>query len=156
MLNKTQQLLAYLVKNHQKASITVLMKLSYLIDLVSIKRTGKAITHYKYIRYYYGPFDNTINGDIQKLMEEKVIEAKSKFVPSGEEYVVYNFNEECDLSLVLDAAELKIIDEVLENVNGYGARALTEIAYKTKPMLKIGATLGGNEHLYEVLDMKAS
>jgi len=156
MLNKTQKLLAYLVKNHQKASITVLMKLSYLIDLVSIKRTGKPITYYNYIRYYYGPFDNTINGDIQKLMEEKVIEAKSDFVPSGEEYVVYNFNEDSDLPLEFDEAELKIIDEVLENVKGYGARALTEIAYKTKPMLKIGATLGGNEHLYEVLDMQAS
>ena len=145
-----------MVKNHQKASITVLMKLSYLIDLVSIKRTGKPITYYNYIRYYYGPFDNTINGDIQKLMEEKVIEAKSDFVPSGEEYVVYNFNEDSDLPLEFDEAELKIIDEVLENVKGYGARALTEIAYKTKPMLKIGATLGGNEHLYEVLDMQAS
>jgi len=156
MLNKTQQLLAYLVKNHQKASITVLMKLSYLIDLVSIKKTGNAITHYNYIRYYYGPFDNAINTDLQKLMEEKVIEAKSDFVPSGEEYIVYNFNDGYDLSLELSENELEIIEEVMENIKGYGARALTEITYKTKPMLKFKATLGGNEHLYETLDMKAS
>ena len=45
------------------------------------------------------------------------------------------------------------MDEVLDSVNGYGAKALTEIAYKTKPMQALGATLNGGEHLNEKLDM---
>ena len=155
MLNKTQQVLAYLIKNHPRASITVLMKLSYLVDLVSVARTQKQITHYNYIRYYYGPFDNAINTDLQGLIDQKIIEPRSDYVPSGEEYVVYSLNENISLTTELDKDELSIIDDVLEDVKGYGARALTEIAYKTKPMLKFGATLGGSEHLLEKLDLQA-
>jgi len=155
MLSKTQQLLAYLIKNHPKASITVLMKLSYLIDLVSVKKKQKQITDYNYIRYYYGPFDNKINTDLQVLIDEKIIEPRSDYVPSGEEYVVYNFNEDSNFTSELSKDELSIVDGILENVKGYGARALTEIAYKTKPMLKLGATLGGHENLLEKLDLRA-
>ena len=33
--------------------------------------------------------------------------------------------------------EIKTIDEVIESVNGLGAKALFELAYRTKPMKKI-------------------
>ena len=154
MLEKTQQLLAYIIKRHNKASVTVLMKLSYLIDLVSLKKDGKQITHYNYVRYNYGPFDNIIYADLQKLIDAKVVQPKPNYVPSGEEYIIYSYNENSDLDFsALTDEERAIADEVLENVNGYGARTLTEIAYKTKPMKKFGATLGGTEHLGEKLDL---
>jgi uncharacterized phage-associated protein len=155
MLNKRQQLLAYAMKKHPKASITVLVKLAYLIDLVSIKNTNRQITDYKYIRYYFGPYDSKVVSDVQGMLEKGAIEAHLDFTPSGEEFVVYDLKEDFNLETSLNSKELKIIDEVLKNVQGYGAKALTEIAYKTKPMQKFGATLGGNEHLNEELDMYA-
>lgn len=38
MSTKNKQLLAYIVKNHPKVSVTGIMKLCYLIDLFSIKK----------------------------------------------------------------------------------------------------------------------
>ncbi len=157
MLEKTQQLLAYIIQRHNKASVTVLMKLSYLIDLVSLKKGGKQITHYNYVRYNYGPFDNVIYADLQALINAKVVQPHPDYVPSGEEYIVYSYNEDSTLDFsALSDEDRAIADEVLENVKGYGARTLTEIAYKTKPMQKFEATLGGTEHLGETLDLGAA
>ncbi len=157
MLNKTQQLLSYIIQHHAKASVTVLMKISYLIDLVSLKKENQQITHYAYMRYTYGPFDNQIYSDIEALAQANIISPKPDYVPSGEEYITYSINE----GAIFDFSELTpqdraIADEVLESVKGYGARTLTEIAYKTKPMTELGATLGGSEHIGETLNLDAA
>ncbi len=139
------------------ASVTVLMKLSYLIDLISFKRRGEKITDYRYIRYFYGPFDRKINDDIQELIDANEVEPKSCFTGSGEEFIIYK-NAKLTDSITENFAqeEQDIIDEVLESVKGYGAKALTEIAYKTKPMVALKATLGGTENLNETLDFSAN
>jgi hypothetical protein len=156
MLEKTQALLAYIIQRHNKASVTVLMKLSYLIDLVNIKKGGKQITHYSYVRYNYGPFDNVIYTDLQALIEANIVQPRPDYVPSGEEYIVYTYNEDSEINFSsLSDNERSLADEVLENVKGYGARTLTEIAYKTQPMKQLGATLGGTEHIGEILNLSA-
>ena len=154
MFSKNQQLLAYLSKNHLKASITVLMKLSYIIDLFSVKEMGKKISDFKYIRYYHGPYDSSINSDIQILVDNKILYPKAHFTATGDEYIVYNFNDEEDFDFSgVAQTELEKIDDVMETLNGYGAKTLTDVAYKTKPMLALGATHGGNENLNQVLDL---
>jgi len=51
--------------------------------------------------------------------------------------------------------EKEIIDEVLESLEGYGTKALTELTYRTKPMKKIRATLNNKAGLNKTLDLNA-
>lgn len=155
--NKTEQLLAYLSKGHSNASVTVLMKLAYLVDLIAIKRTGKQISSFEYRRYHFGPFDQGIYNFLNSLVEKQVLKPSVEYTKSGGEAVVYHFNDEKRdfFSKILTADEIGIVDELLDSVGGYGAKILTQIAYKTQPMKNIGATLGGNENMNAKLNLKA-
>ncbi len=157
MDNKTSELLTYITMKHPKLSITSLMKLSYLIDLVHIKKTKNQISTFKYFRYKYGPFDNDIYNYVQSLVVNGVIKEDSEYSPYGGEYIVYSCDNDDD-SIAFDnlsSKEVETTDEVINSVIGFGAKALVELTYKTKPMKKIGATIGGNEHLNELLDLRA-
>ena len=139
------------------ATITSLMKLTYLIDLVSVTKGEKQISDFTYRRYRYGPFDQKIYEYLDDLIKNKILIDKTEYTPMGEEYIIYEFNEaKEDIKLEkLSKSELDTINEVLENVKGYGVKTLTEITYKTKPMIKLGATLGGDENINVKLDLKA-
>lgn len=154
MNTKNLQLLGYLAKKHPGASVTVLIKLCYLADLISLKRFGEKISSFTYVRYFYGPFDKEIYEDLEHLIIEGTLIPKSEYTQGGAETIVYKFNE--DKALVTSALsndELAIVDELLDTVSGYGAKALTDVAYNTAPMRAFGATLGGDEHLNETLDL---
>jgi len=155
--SKTEQLLAYISKIHSNVSVTSLMKLCYLVDLISFKKTKGQISTFTYRRYTFGPFDNEIYSGIKKLASNDILLSRSDFTTTGDEYVVYSFNDKAEFDFdQLSKSEIEIIDEVVDSLRGYGAKVLTELAYKTKPMLKFKATLGGNEHLNEILDLTAS
>lgn len=155
-MNANQKLLTYFASKHEKPSVTVLMKLCYLTDLVSIKRGGQQITEYKYERYTFGPFDKTIYQDLESLVEQEILDIEL-FYPEGafSELVLYRPNEESDEleSIDLSDEQKGIVDEILSSLGGYGARALTDVAYGTKPMLELNATLGGNENIGKRLDL---
>ncbi len=155
-MNKTQQLLAYIVKNHSRLSVTGLMKLAYLSDLVSIKKNYGKITAYEYIRYKHGPFDKRIYEHVRKLVDQKIIYEDVDFSPTGDEFIVYKYNTESEHDYPQLPAKAKgVVDEVLESLKGYGAKALTEVSYRTKPMLKLGAKLDNEVGLNQKLDLMA-
>lgn len=154
-LTKNQQLIAYLGEKHTRATITVLIKLAYFIDLVAMKKTGKQISNFSYVRYFYGPFDQKIYGDIEVLIENNIFGAELSYTSTGEEYAVYTSLGDGVELLDITSNEKEIIDGVLESVNGYGAKTLTQMAYKTRPMVVLGATLGGKENMKSILDLKA-
>ena len=157
MTEKTRQLILYLLKNHPGSSITNLMKLAYLTDLISVKRNKKQISNFEYKRHYYGPFDKRIYQYVEGLTEAGIVGAKSDFGITGEEFSVFSINPEKEKEISFDkleSEEIDILDELLGSVRGYGAKLLTEIAYQTKPMKKLGATIGGTEKLGETLDLK--
>ena len=157
MNEKTRQLILYLVKNNPKSSITSLMKLAYLSDLVNVKRSKKQISNFNYKRYHYGPFDRQIYSYVETLTEDGLIFAESDYGATGEEFSVFSIvpekSDELDFSK-LNASEVGVVDKLLNSVRGYGARFLTEIAYKTKPMKGLKATVGGSEHLGKKLNLK--
>lgn len=154
---KTKQLLVYLIKKHQRPSVTSLMKLSYLADLISVKREKKQITDFVYKRYNFGPFDEKIYEYLNELSVNNIIKAEPEYSLNGEEYLTYSAKDGGDEypTNELSDNEIKMVDELLANVSGFGAKLLTEIAYKTKPMKELGATLGGNENMGQVLNMRA-
>lgn len=154
-LTPTQKYLLYFSKFHAKPSVTVLMKLCYLLDLTSIKESDVKLTRYDYYRYSFGPFDNKIYADLEALVTKGLAVPATDYTTLGTEVVYYKVNEEVSDKVILEGQGAELAAELLDAVKGYGAKELTQIAYKTKPMLKLGATLGGNEHLMESLDLKA-
>ena len=154
MSTKNLQILSYLAKNRPGASVTVLIKLCYLADLISLKKGKDKISTFNYVRYYFGPFDKEIYDDLEHLVLSNVLIATSDYTNNGAETILYKFNEEQNLDTSnLTEDELGVLNEVVDKLRGYGAKALTDVAYKTEPMKAIGATLGGNEHLGEELDL---
>lgn len=156
MYTETAQVLAYITQKYPKTSITSLMKLCYFIDLVSVKKLGEQMTDFEYKGYIFGPFDSKVYTTVETLVKEGILIPESEYA-SNDEYICYSYNEEQE-DLEFDALKpekIKIIDEVIKQLNGYGAKALSEIAYKTKPMIKIGAVLGGKEHINKPLDLNA-
>ena len=156
MFTKNQQVLALIIKKYGKPSVTSLMKLCYLTDLVSIQKKQPQVTEYTYKRYNYGPFDDKIYSDLEKLIANDAIKPEIEYTPRGDEFVTYqNLDKNFEFDKITED-EKKHIDEVLESLKGYGAKVLTEIAYQTKPMKAIKATIGGNEGLNEILNLNAN
>lgn len=153
-MTKREQIISYLVKLHKHANKTVLMKLSYIVDLTSIARGKEKLTDFNYIRYYYGPFDSNLYIDLKNLLDKKIILEKTEFTNDGEESPYYSINENKDINLdLINKEEFKIIDEILDSLKGYGAKTLTNICYETKPMKAIGAKLDNKEGICKVLDL---
>ncbi|MDD2656176.1 MAG: Panacea domain-containing protein [Patescibacteria group bacterium] len=152
---KTKQLVAFILKERLDTTVTGLIKICYLIDLTSKQRNNKQISEFSYRRYNYGPFDEKIYPIVTELNNENIINGETRYANAGDEYVVYNFNNQFEnLSFdKLSEEEITIIKDTLKQLEGLGAKVLTEVAYKTKPMLAFNASLGGREHFNELLDL---
>ena len=156
MKEKTKQLLAYIIQHHPPLPITSLMKLSYIVDLISIKKYEKQVSNFEYIRYKYGPFNNKIYEYMQDLLKDNIISEEPAYTPMGDEYILYKFNEESIIVFdKLTDNEKEIVNEVLDSLLGYGAKALVDLAYRTKPMERIGAKQDNDVGLNAKLDLRA-
>ena len=95
-----------------------------------------------------------INQAIDDLIEEDYFFYVQEYSFGGGECLVYRKNNDYG-SYSFNCEELEVIGGVLQELKGYGAKILTEIAYKTKPMVKIGAILGGKESFGVKLDLSS-
>ena|GEM_PF-686523 len=152
---KTKQLIAYLIDKHAVATVTSIVKLCYLSDLVYYQTNKEQISDLQYIRWHYGPYDAKISQYLFELVNEGVVDSEVAFTNDGNEYFRYFLKDkEYDYSL-LSAKELDAINSLLNSLVGYGAKGLIQVAYKTKPMSAIKATIGGKEGMGLVLDLAA-
>ncbi|BFT94859.1 MAG: hypothetical protein MNSN_08850 [Minisyncoccus archaeiphilus] len=46
-MERDKELLFYIIENHEYPTITVLMKICYLIDLVAIEKIGKKLSDFQ-------------------------------------------------------------------------------------------------------------
>ncbi len=154
---KNMQLLSYILERRPNSGVTELMKLCYLIDLTSLEKGLPKISDFKYIRYTYGPFDEVIYPCLKILVSKKRLSEHSSYTTTNNEYITYSLNEDITDTKydLLNEESKNVINEVLDVMRGHGAKALTDLAYKTRPMKKIGATLGGNEKLNCELELNA-
>jgi hypothetical protein len=149
---KTKQLLCDILKNGPR-DVTSLMKLSYLIDLAAVRKLGAQISEFEYIRYNYGPFAQKIYANLNELQSDGKIESFSQYNSFGEN-VLYKLSDDEVACPDIAEPEQSLIDEMLSDLSGLGAKMLTQIAYSTEPMVALGATLGGNEHIGEKLVLR--
>jgi len=157
MNEKTRQLILYLIKYNPRVSLTSIMKLAYLADLISVKKLKNKISNFEYRRHHFGPFDKKIYSYLEDLTEKELIISETDYGLTDEEFNIFSINPKIDVDMEfiqLSEDEKKIIDELLNSVRGYGAKVLTEIAYKTKPMKALKATLGGSENLGVRLNLR--
>lgn len=150
---KTRELLAYLAKNRPNASVTVLMKLAYFVDLISTKERGQQVTSFEYVRYNFGPFTPAIYPTIEELVKDNILSGEARYARDGNEYTVYTYTAEEAEIAELTPEEMGVADRVIDTLSGYGVRMLSEAAYKTKPMRKLKATIGGTEGIGEKLQL---
>ena len=122
----------------------------YLIDLASVASTGKQTTDFKFIRYYYGPYDKNIRIIIDDMTAKKELDADVRYLSNGEPFLVYKMPNGTT-SFAYEGANEQIVRDLVDSLGNLSPKSLTELAYKTKPMTRLGATLGGNEHLNEPL-----
>ncbi len=132
------------------------MKLCYLLDLMAVGEGKDKLTDFDYYRYSFGPFDQKIYSQLDALVLQGFAQQETDYTQAGTEVVYFKVNEEIADSVELDESEKALADELLEAVAGYGAKELTQIAYRTKPMRALGATLGGKENIGKKLNLKAA
>ncbi len=150
-INKTNALVAYVAKNHGTATITSLIKLAYLIDYVSMKKRGYQISSFNYCRWHFGPFDQSIYEVRDALLASNLLESKVEYNTFAE-YQVYSCDTDVDMS-IFSEEEMAIIDGLLLQTKGYGPKMLTDVAYTTPPMVKIGAKIDNKEGIGTTLDL---
>ncbi|MEI9914449.1 MAG: Panacea domain-containing protein [Candidatus Saccharibacteria bacterium] len=151
---KTKQLIDYLVSKHHLSTVTSLVKLCYLCDLVSVGAGNDQITNFNYYRWHFGPYDRKIEDALFQLVERGDITSDTTYTDYGTEYVKYNVSDDSEPTIdKLTKTDLGHVNAVLDSLKGYGPKALTQVAYKTKPMLALGATLGGTENMGKPLDL---
>mgnify|MGYP000845134181 FL=1 len=147
---QTKSLIKYLVFSMNLPTITSITKMLYLIDLASVASTGEQTTGFKFIRYYYGPYDNDIRIMIDDMTAKKELDADVRYLSNGEPFLVYKMPSGT-ASFTYEGANEQIVRDLVDSLGNLSPKSLTELAYKTKPMTRLGATLGGNEHLNEKL-----
>lgn len=153
--DKTKEVLIYIAKNHKNyTTVTSFMKLAYFCDLISMKRNKSQITDFKYKRWKHGPFDAKIYCYLEDLLSSDTLVEDSGFTPYGDEFTKILFNEKKNFKTsFVSSEEKKIIDTVLNEFEGYSAKTLTDVAYKTSPMVALKAKQGGVENLNKELDL---
>ncbi|MDR0591056.1 MAG: SocA family protein [Candidatus Nomurabacteria bacterium] len=153
---KTKQAVDYLISKHSLSTVTSLIKLCYLCDLVSVGAGNGQITDFKYIRWHFGPYDSRIEEVLCELVKNGDIASEIAYTDYGTDYVKYKIDNDDEPNIdELNEKDLGHINAVLDSLKGYGPKGLTLVAYKTKPMLKLGATLGGTENMGAELDLTA-
>ncbi len=158
LMNKSKELIMHILKNRVKCNITEIVKLLYLIELMYYKNNDKQrLSEYKYIRYYYWPYDRKIIEDIENLEQEGIVSHDIITGSTGDEIIYYQLSEQGEeiKPTELTDDEIQIIDEYLTNLSGFRWTGLTKIAYGTKPMEAFQATLGWTEHFREELNFDA-
>lgn len=147
----TLDVLEYIVRKHSFGTITILVKICYLFDLIWTRENGAQYTDLSYIRYFYGPYDKKIEDYVGELERKGKIESVHKFSENGE-YVVYKGVGDIESSLPAEVE--KTLAALIDEVQGYGPKTLAMLTYKTAPMVKLGATFGGKENLGKPLNLK--
>lgn len=151
---KNKEILVQLLSIYGDCTITALMKLAYLSDVAFYSKHQQRISNLNFIRYYYGPFDKAVYKLVEKLLNDGLLETSSVLDGSHENNIYHYKGAIPPKTKFISRQEKTLLNKVAETLKGYGAKGLTKIAYETKPMQALKATLGGKEGLYEVLDFK--
>ena len=147
-MSKNSKIILQILKSRWECGVTELIKICYLIDLSNKNDNGKKLSDFSYIRYNYGPFDKEIYKIMEDLTEDWLVDYKLYRTSLWDEiikYVIRDVNEKIDLK----ETEIEYIDDKLGELWLFTASDLTKIAYRTKPLTDLKASIWGREWFKE-------
>lgn len=145
--------ITYIIAKRGGATVTELMKLCYLADLVAVRNEKPKFTDFNYVRWYYGPFDKNIYTCLNDLANRDVIESCIEYTAKGTEAETYKQKGVGLEGTELSQEEQKMLDALLGEVSSFGAAGLTEIAYNTDPMKALGVKIGDNKDIGKEINL---
>lgn len=135
-LKKFKEVLLYILgKVGAKPNIgeTVLYKLLYFIDFNFYEKYEEQLIGATYIKNHHGPTPIEFQSIVNKMIENKEIEVvKSKYFQHLQKK--YLPHRDPDLS-VLNAKEIKVIDDVLQKLSGMNASTISEYSHQDVPWM---------------------
>jgi len=140
-LTKNHNFLLFILQNRGASTITEIIKLSYLIDLASLKDLKNKISNYEYKRYFYWPYTKDIQDNLEDLALEEFIKVDTITNAQWYENILYIYSWKKIELKDISNTEQEFILQVLKDLAPYRASSLTRIAYKTEPLIKLWATL---------------
>lgn len=155
MTKKTLATICYLISEREGATVTELMKLCYLADLISIAANKKKrFTDFEYVRWFYGPFDKNIYVSLGELSKRNQICTDLEHTAAGSEVTKYKFCGDKKYFSDLSDEDRNTLDILLGEVSEFGPTGLTKIAYSTFPLKKMGVKIGDNKKIGEKIDLR--
>lgn len=135
-LKKFKEVLLYIlgkVGARPNVGETVLYKLLYFIDFNYYEKYEEQLIGATYIKNHHGPAPIEFQAIITEMIETKVIEVvKSKYFQHLQKK--YLPRQEPDLS-VLNANEIKVIDDVLQKLACMNAATISEYSHQDVPWM---------------------
>ena len=131
---KFKAVLLYIIsrcENKPNVGKTLICKLLYFSDFNHYEIYEKAITDETYLKYEHGPFPSHINEILDEMIDDNIIEWKSETY-AGYSQDHYYLKEAPDLSL-LNTAELRVINDVIDKIGGWTARKASRYSHKDLP-----------------------
>jgi len=132
-IEKISEIIAYIISlmGGKAYSKTQIVKLLYLIDVVSSRRTKRPLTGISYRSYYYGPYSNDIEDALRMLLEQGYMMGDKRITGDGKPYYVYTLNAIPHFNQ-LNASERSLISECVKPLLKLSLDQLLDMAYKTK------------------------
>ena len=148
-LKKFKEVLLYILEKvggKSNVGMTVLYKLLYFIDFDYYEKFEEQLIGATYIKNHFGPTPVEFKKIVESMEEKGELETvKSKYFQH--EQTKYLPRRESDIS-VLNAREIKHIDEVLERLSNKNAKELSDYSHEDIPWL---ITKEGQPILYEAV-----
>lgn len=132
MSERRREILLYLIKEFKRRAgreitLTRLVKLLYLVDRELAKR-GLPTSGTKWIRWYYGPYSEDVERELESLASEKKV--KKDFVISGRDAPIIKIFD-TDEQVELDEDTAEAVDDVLEEYAELDFDDLLDRVYET-------------------------
>lgn len=132
-LDKFKEVLLYIlnkVGSRPNIGETVLYKLLYFIDFDFYEKYENQLIGAAYIKNHYGPTPVEFKAIIKEMKNKDLVEVKNKYFQYDQRK--YLPLRPASLTL-LNANEIKIIDEVLEKLSGMNAQQISDYSHEDIP-----------------------
>ena len=117
-IDKARQVLLYILNKKPGVGRTVLHKLFYFIDFDYYEKYEESIMGLDYFNRDYGPFSDDFSTILNTMVEESVVKNIGSDPKQGNKYQT---DRSPDIRF-LNSIEIKLIDDVLDNLAHMSAR----------------------------------
>lgn len=154
----------FLIHSPRLLNKTEIVKMLYLFEYYHVKTFGNQYTDIIFVRYNYGPYAAAIEEELDKLIDDDIIEREIIGYYDRTIYLhkitnISNLNKiNISYEYLLDQDKALIADKVIDELSCKSYEEMIDHVYSTPPMVKIlnKERKIGFQLIGEVLNMKES